>query len=276
MFFRALRISLLVLIGFSPLVVVDGWFQAVRHAGAQDDHHQSVFRSAPLWGYRVVEAFPHDPAAFTQGLIYLDGRLYEGTGKNGTSWLRLVDLETGEVRQQIDLAEEYFGEGIAIFDDRIYQLTWVSEVAFVYERETFEKVGTFAYDGEGWGLTKDDTHLIMSNGSNRIVFRDPETFRIVREIQVSDGYLPVSLLNELEWIEGEIWANVLRTDWIVRIDPDSGNVVGWINLTGLLDRDGGNGEFGVLNGIAYDAETGRVFVTGKYWPTLFEIELVPA
>ncbi len=276
MFYRALRIFLLVLIAITPLVAVHAGFPAGRYVAAQDDHHQSDYRKAPIWGYRVVEVFPHDPEAFTQGLIYLDGQLYEGTGQYGSSWLRRVELETGEVQQQLDLADEYFGEGIAIFDDRIYQLTWMNEVAFVYERESFEEIGIFTYEGEGWGLTNDDTHLIMSNGSNRIVFRDPETFRIVREIQVTDGYLPVALLNELEWIEGEIWANVLRADWIVRIDPESGDVVGWIDLSGLVDRDDENDPYGVLNGIAYDAETGRIFVTGKYWPTLFEIELVPA
>ena len=232
--------------------------------------------TAPTSGYQVIAEYPHDPGAYTQGLVFIDGTLYEGTGRNGESSLRRVDLETGEVLQSVELDEEHFGEGIAVIGDRIYQLTWQTGTAFVYDRETFALLETFSYTTEGWGLTTDGQRLIMSDGSSRIVFRDPATFAEVGAIDVRDGDMPVSNLNELEYINGEIWANVYQTDRIVRIDPASGAVTGWIDLAGLLPRDEpGNEDAEVLNGIAYDAESGRLFVTGKYWPKLFEIELVP-
>ncbi len=187
-----------------------------------------------------------------------------------------MDLETGEVLQAHALDEEYFGEGIAVVGDRIYQLTWQSGVCFVYDRETFEVLETFSYTGEGWGLTTDGERLIMSDGSSRLVFRDPDTFAVLNSVIVQDGGLPVSYLNELEYIDGEVWANIWQTDHIVHIDPATGNVTGWIDLTSLLPSDYPRAEDAeVLNGIAYDSETGRVFVTGKYWPAVFEIELVP-
>jgi glutamine cyclotransferase len=233
--------------------------------------------TAPVWDYQVVAEYPHDPTAYTQGLVRIDGTLYEGTGLEGESELRRVDLATGEVLQAHPIDEEQFGEGIVVLGDRIYQITWQSETAYVYDRETFELLNTFAYEGEGWGITTDGERLIMSDGSNHLTFRDPETFDVLGSVEVQDAGLPVTNLNELEFVEGEVWANVWQTDWIVRIDPATGNVTGWIDLSGLLPRDDPAAEDAeVLNGIAYDPETGELLVTGKFWPTLFEIELVPA
>lgn len=230
---------------------------------------------APVSGYRIVAEYPHDPDAFTQGLSIHNGGLYEGTGLEGESTLRRVDLVSGEVLQSRELDDEYFGEGIAVMNDRIYQLTWQSGTCFVYDRETFDLLGTFSYEGEGWGLTTDGERLIMSDGTSRLVFRDPETFADLGHIDVRDAGIPVSSLNELEYVEGEIWANVWQTDRVARIDPTSGLVTGWIDLSGLLSTEERETHtVDVLNGIAYDAETGRVFVTGKWWPKLFEIELV--
>lgn len=231
---------------------------------------------APVWGYRVVAAYPHDPNAYTQGLVFVDGVLYEGTGQEGESSLRRVDLYTGTVLQIHRLDYDQFGEGTVVMGDRIYQITWKDEVAFVYDRETFEVLQTFVYDGQGWGLTTDGERLIMSDGSSRIVFRDPATFEVTGSIDVQDAGLPVSNLNELEYVDGEIWANVYTTDWIVRIDPATGDVTGWIDMSGLRRTDDPRWETAeVLNGIAWDPDTGRLFVTGKYWPEMFQIELVP-
>lgn len=229
---------------------------------------------APIYGYEIVNSFPHDAEAFTQGLVWEDGMFYEGTGLNGRSSLRHVESGSGAVEQMIPLAEEYFGEGITIWEDEIIQLTWQSEIAFIYDKESFEKVGEFSYAGEGWGLTHDGRCLIMSNGSEQLSFRDPETFAEVGRISVYDGSNAVTLLNELEYINGEIFANVWQTNRIARIDPQTGQVVGWIDLTNLLDTSTLTQPVDVLNGIAYDEENGRIFVTGKLWPKLYEIELV--
>jgi glutamine cyclotransferase len=230
----------------------------------------------PTFGYRVVAEYPHDRRAFTQGLAYVDGVLYEGTGLNGESTLRRVELETGEVLQAVRLSEEYFGEGIAVLGDRIYELTWKNGICVVFDRETFEFLEAFTYQTEGWGLTTDGERLIMSDGTNRLFIRDPETFAELDTIDVYDGAQAIWSLNELEVVDGEIWANVWQTDLIARIDPETGQVTGWIDLTGLLsERDRERHPVDVLNGIAYDPETDRVFVTGKLWPKLFEIEIVP-
>ncbi|HEX6386343.1 MAG TPA: glutaminyl-peptide cyclotransferase [Anaerolineae bacterium] len=229
----------------------------------------------PVYGYRITHIYPHDSDAFTQGLVYDDGVLYEGTGRNGESTLRRVDLETGEVLQLRELPAAYFGEGIALYDNEIVQLTWQSNVGFVYNRSTFEVLRQFTYATEGWGLTHNGRCLIMSDGTDIIYFRDPETFAEIGRLHVYDNNGPVTQLNELEYVQGEIYANVWQTDRIARILPDTGQVIGWIDLTGLLEQVAVTAPVDVLNGIAYDAQGHRLFVTGKLWPALFEIELVP-
>ena len=230
--------------------------------------------SAAVAGYQVVKIYPHDPQAFTQGLVYADGFLYEGTGLNGRSGIRKVKLESGEVVQVQPLESRFFGEGIAVLPDRIVQLTWQSGVGFVYDRTTFQRTRTFNYSGEGWGLTFDGTRLIMSDGTAWLRFIDPGTLKETGRLQVKDGGRPVPHLNELEVVKGEILANVWQTDRIARISPKSGEVTGWIDLAGILDpNDAANVD--VLNGIAYDAAGDRLFVTGKLWPKLFEIRIRP-
>jgi glutaminyl-peptide cyclotransferase len=226
--------------------------------------------------YRVVRSYPHDRQAFTQGLVYHGGLLYEGTGMNGRSGIRKVRLETGEVLQVRTLGEQYFGEGIAIVDDRLVQLTWQHELGFVYDRETFAPRGTFRYTGEGWGLAYDGTRLIMSSGaaSGTLTLLDPRTLRRTGTLVVRDGGRPVAHLNELEIVKGEIFANVWQTERIARISPATGQVTGWIDVRGLLSPREAEG-VDVMNGIAYDAAGDRLFVTGKLWPKLFEIEVVP-
>jgi glutaminyl-peptide cyclotransferase len=230
---------------------------------------------APVARYQVVHVYPHDPQAFTQGLNYVDGILYEGTGLNGRSSVRKVKLENGEVLQFQKVADEYFGEGIAVWRDRIFELTWRSEVGFIYDRSSLARVGTFTYPGEGWGLTTDGTRLIMSDGSSSLRFLDPATQKETGRVQVRDGSVPVANLNELEFVKGEVLANVWQTDRIARIDPKSGRVVGWIDLQGLLSPTDAAQGVDVLNGIAYDAAKDRLFVTGKLWPKIFEIKLLP-
>lgn len=221
-------------------------------------------------GYVVVGEFPHDPEAYTQGLDFQGARLFEGTGLNGRSSLRRVDLESGEVLRQVPLAERFFGEGITVLGKRIYQITWQNGRAFVYDKATFRRLRRFTYDGQGWGLTHDGQRLVMSNGSATIAFRDPKTFEVLGEIEVTDGGEPVEMLNELEWVEGEIFANVWQTDDVVRIDPDTGEVTGRLDLSALKQQQP-NGE--VTNGIAYMESQDRLFVTGKLWDAIYEIEL---
>jgi glutamine cyclotransferase len=222
--------------------------------------------------YSVIRAFPHDRAAFTQGFEYFDGVFYEGTGLSGKSSIRKVNVETGEVLQRRDVAAEYFGEGITIWRNDLIELTWQSKVAFVYDRATFAPKRTFSYPGEGWGLTHDDTALIMSDGSAALRFLDPVSFAERRRVTVTDGGVPVPRLNELEYVKGQVYANVWQTYLIARIAPDSGRVVGWIDLTGLLTAADSAGA-DVMNGIAYDAAHDRLFVTGKLWPKVFEIKI---
>jgi len=224
--------------------------------------------------YRVVKAYPHDSQAFTQGLIYLDGHLYESTGLNGRSTLREVDLESGRVQKEISLPQQYFAEGLTNWGSTLIQLTWKKNVAFVYDRATFRLLKTFHYPWEGWGLTQDGKHLIMSDGSETIHFLDPDTFKQERKIRVTDRGKPVQNLNELEYIHGEIYANVWMSNRIARISPSTGKVLSWIDLSGILPSVEVTGEGAVLNGIAYDAAHNRLFVTGKDWPRLFEIQVV--
>jgi len=229
----------------------------------------------PEYTYRVIHTYPHDNHAFTQGLLYLNGFLYEGTGQNAESSIRKVELATGKVLQQHDIPEAYFGEGIVNWKDRLIEITWTTQVGFIYDLATFQLKSQFQYPGQGWGLTQDGKRIVMSDGTPQIRFWDPETLAELGRINVTAAGVPVQDLNELEWVKGEIYANIWQTDRIARIDPNNGRVVGWIDCSGLLnphDRVGGEGA--VLNGIAYDASTDRLFVTGKLWPKLFEIRLV--
>jgi glutamine cyclotransferase len=226
-------------------------------------------------GYRVVHTYPHDREAFTQGLVFLDGHLYESTGEQGHSSLRMVDLKTGRVLQNAPLEEKYFAEGLTDWGSTLVQLTWLSHVGFVYDRFSFRQLRTFTYNFEGWGLTHDSRNLIESDGSTTLRFLDPSSFKEVRRIEVTDSGNPVQDLNELEYIHGEIYANIWHTDRIARISPATGHVLGWIDLEGLLPANQHPGPEGVLNGIAYDAAHDRLFVTGKLWPLLFEIKIVP-
>ena len=228
----------------------------------------------PVSGYRVVNAYPHDPDAYTQGLIYRGGFLYESTGRNGLSSLRKVKIETGAVLQQRRVDQQYFAEGLTEWKGRLFQLTWQSNVAFVYDLATFAPVRTVRYPGEGWGLTGAPEGLILSDGTADLRVLDPETFREIRRVTVRDAGVPIDQLNELEFVRGEVWANVWHTDRIARIAPQTGRVVGWIDLSGLMSTYRLEAE-AVLNGIAYDAATQRLFVTGKLWPRLFEIRVVP-
>jgi glutaminyl-peptide cyclotransferase len=227
----------------------------------------------PEYTYEIVHTYPHDTSAYTQGLLYLNGVLYEGTGLEGHSSIRKVKLETGEVLQKRDIPEEYFGEGIIIWKDRLMELTWKGERGFIYDLTTFAPRGQFEYPGEGWGLTLDGKRIIMSDGTPQLRFWDPETLKETGRITVTDEGRPVSQLNELETVKGEVYANVYQTDRIARIDPSTGKVVGWIDLTGILPPADRTSETDVLNGIAYDVAGDRLFVTGKLWPKLFEIRL---
>jgi glutaminyl-peptide cyclotransferase len=228
----------------------------------------------PEYTYQIVHTYAHDPNAFTQGLVYLNGVLYEGTGLEEQSSIRKVKLETGEVLQKRDVPGEYFGEGIVIWKDRLLELTWKTEKGFIYDLATFAPKGEFTYPGEGWGLTTDGKRIIMSDGSANLRFWDPETLQEIGRIMVTDNGHPVSELNELEWVKGEVYANVWQTERIARIDPKTGKVVGWIDCHGLLTPADRTELTDVLNGIAYDAKGDRLFVTGKRWPKLFEIKLV--
>ncbi|MGQ3054837.1 MAG: glutaminyl-peptide cyclotransferase, partial [Roseateles sp.] len=227
----------------------------------------------PVQGFKVVQSYPHDPDAFTQGLFFHAGHLYESTGLRGRSSVRKVELTTGRVLQAVALPPEVFGEGIARWGDRLIALSWQEQTAFVLDLKTFKLWRKFNYAGEGWGLTSNERELIMSDGTAELRFLDPLSFKVLRRLRVTAGGQPVAQLNELEWIDGQVWANVWQTDRIARIDPGSGRVLGWIDLAGLLPAAQRRGYDDVLNGIAYDAAAKRLFVTGKLWPRLFEIEL---
>jgi glutamine cyclotransferase len=235
----------------------------------------SASAPAPVHGFKVVRSYPHDRQAFTQGLEFVDGVLYESTGMNGRSGIRKVNLATGEVLQVQPLDAAYFGEGITVWKNRIVQLTWQSGMGFVYDRQTLQQQRSFPYTGEGWGLTHDGTRLIMSDGSDSGTLRllDPETLRQVGTLAVKDGGRPVARLNELEYVKGEIFANVWQSERVAVISPSTGRVTAWIDLQGLLDPRERAG-VDVLNGIAYDAKGDRLFVTGKLWPRVFEIQVV--
>lgn len=227
----------------------------------------------PVYGYKIVKTYPHDPYAFTQGLVYENGVLYEGTGLYGQSTLRMVELETGQVLKLRRLDPQYFGEGIAIWKNQIVQLTWQEKTGFVYDKASFDLLKEFSYTTEGWGITHDGQKLIMSDGSAHLYFLDPETFQEIGRLTVTGNDKPVVHLNELEFIKGKIYANIWQIDRIAMISLETGRVEAWIDLAGLLKPEDRKGSEDVLNGIAYDAQGDRLFVTGKLWPKLFHIEL---
>jgi glutaminyl-peptide cyclotransferase len=222
-------------------------------------------------GYRTVRTYPHDPGAFTQGLIFENGHLYESTGLYGHSSLREVDLQTGRILREYDLPVGYFGEGLTDWGNDLVQVTWTSQIGFIYDRRTFRLLRSFRYSGEGWGLTQDGRNLILSDGTSTLRFLDPRSFRQVRTVTVTDLGMPVTRIDELEYIHGEIYANIWLSNRIARISPNSGRVLGWIDLTGIIPSAELRGTGSVLNGIAWDADGNRIFVTGKLWPKLFEI-----
>lgn len=227
----------------------------------------------PVWGHEVVRVHPHDPDAFTQGLTFHDGYLYEGTGRRGASSLRRIRLPDGRVEERVDLPPTFFGEGVAVVGSRIVQLTWTARVGFVYDLESMAPIARFEQIADGWGLAWDGRALIQSDGSHRLYLLDPEDFALVRTVEVRDRGRPVRQLNELEYVDGELWANVWHSERIARIDPRSGELLGWIDLSGLVEGVQVSDPEAVLNGIAYDPAAGRLWVTGKLWPQLFEIRV---
>ena len=231
--------------------------------------------AAPEWNYRVVASYPHDSTAFTQGLLVQGDRLFESTGGYGESTLRVTDLASGRIFRQRSLASNLFGEGLALAGGRLYQLTWKAGLGLMHDSATLEQVGQFSYPGEGWGLAASDQHLVMSDGSAQLRFLDRTDLQELRRVEVYDGGRPVAGLNELEYVQGSLYANVWPTDRIAIINPDSGQVRGWLDLSNLLPLVFRHPRIDVLNGIAYDAEAKRLFVTGKRWPRLFEIEVLP-
>ncbi len=248
-------------------------YAVTSKAETQEPNQMTAPARVPTYTYEVINVYPHDSEAFTQGLVFHQGALYESTGLNRSSSLRLVELETGKVLKKVDVAAQFFAEGLALFNGRLYQLTWLDHQGFVYDLDSFNRVGDFSYSGEGWGLTRDAQSLIMSDGTSRIRFLNPDTFEVQRVIIVQDNGRDITQLNELEYVKGEIYANIWQTDRIARINPQTGRVVAWINLSGLLSAEDRSRPVDVLNGIAYDEASDRLFVTGKLWPKLFEIKL---
>ncbi len=264
---RLLSVYLVLFLTFCSFLAAFALEPAVGQTG-------TLSGSVPRYRFQVVQVYPHDRQAFTQGLEFRDGFLYEGTGLKGRSTLRKEDLESGKVLQEIELAPQFFGEGITVLDSRITQLTWQSHVGYVYDQSSFRMLKNFSYQGEGWGLTNDGKQIYMSDGTAQIRCLDPETLHELRRFTVRDGGEEINELNELEWVRGEIYANIWGTDRIARISPSDGRVVGWIDLAGLLPEKDRTSETDVLNGIAYDAAADRLFVTGKLWPKLFQIKLI--
>jgi len=251
------RFGLLILLAFTLAAPVDVW------------------AALPIYGVRIVHEYPHDPGAFTEGLFYKDGFLYESTGLEGHSNIRKVALETGKVLRKHDLRPDLFGEGIVPWKGHLIQVTWRTGLGFVYDLATFKTVSTFSYSGEGWALTTDGARLILSDGTPRLRFLDPGTLKQTDDLTVTAEGAPVANLNELEWVKGEILANIWFSNYIARIDPKNGHVLGWIDLRSLAAKLGPHGDNDVLNGIAYDKAHDRLFVTGKNWPKVFEIKVTP-
>ena len=266
---RLVLISLLIL----SLVALGACSSDADRPGATEA--EATAETPPVHSYTIINAYPHDRQAFTQGLVLDQGILYEGTGLRGRSSLRRVDLTTGRVLQLRALPAQFFGEGITVFGPHIIQLTWQSQVGFVYDKTNFTLLRTFTYPTEGWGITHDGQRLIMSDGTSTLYFLDPATLGEIGQLHVQDDSGPVVRLNELEYVQGSIYANIWQTDRIARIDPESGQVTAWIDLAGLLPLEDRVEQVDVLNGIAYDADQDRLFVTGKLWPKLFEIQIHP-
>ena len=253
------------------LLTLTGVFFIYRYSNIEANANSNVI---PVYSYKVVNTYPHDRSAFTEGLVFENGVLYEGTGLRGYSNLRRVKLETGEILQIYELLPQFFGEGVTIYGDKIIQLTWQSNIGFVYDKYSFKLLQEFNYPDEGWGITHDGKHLIVSDGTSTLHFLNPETFEEISQIEVSANDTPVTKINELEYIQGEIYANIWLTELIARIDPLTGQVIGWIDLKGILSPEDDSETVDVLNGIAHDPKNSRLFVTGKFWPKLFEIELI--
>ncbi|HZS46155.1 MAG TPA: glutaminyl-peptide cyclotransferase [Blastocatellia bacterium] len=241
------------------------------NSGTSSSSNQPVQAKKVDW--EVVNSYPHDPDAFLQGLVWFNNSFYESTGRNGKSSLRHVEFPSGNILKKFDLPPQYFGEGLAMVGDKLFQLTWTSKKAFVYDRETFNLLHEYTYNTEGWGLTYDGKYLILSDGSSTLTYYDPDNFHPIKKLNVTNNGSPVLRLNELEYINGEIWSNIWQTDQIVRINPDTGQVTSYLDMTGLLTREFRTGREDVLNGIAYDPQTKRIFVSGKLWPRIFEIKL---
>lgn len=241
-----------------------------------NDNGSGTKSTTMQYTYGIVNTYPHSTSAFTEGLIFSEGYLYESTGLNGQSSLRRVDLTTGDVLKEYNLPSQYFGEGITIFNNTIIQLTWQSHIGFIYDKNTFALLGNFTYPTEGWGLTFDGKQLIMSDGTDNLYFLNPTTFQRTGQVQVHDGKEQITQINELEYINGQVYANIWQTNKIAIINPQTGQVTGWINLTGLPAETAVNSNpNAVLNGIAYDQQNNRLFVTGKDWPSLYQINLLP-
>lgn len=259
---------------FAPILLLAACQSAPPPAGTKTA--DTLGQQAALYTARVVADYPHDPRAFTQGLFFLDGALFESTGLEGQSTIRRVNIDDGRVLQQVSIPRTMFGEGIVNWGDQIISITWQDGVGFRWDRATFRQLGTWRYRGEGWGLTQDGQNIIMSDGTPQLRFLDPATLTERRRVTVTDNGQPVGELNELEWVNGEVFANVFQTPRIARIDPASGRVTGWIDLSAITAQMRNAPGADVLNGIAYDAATDRLFVTGKNWPRLYEIDLVAA
>lgn len=259
-----ITVALIVVISIAAYVVL----------GTQSPNNEQDSQVTPInYTYKIVQEYPHDTSAFTEGLVYSDGYLYESTGLNGNSTLRKEDLLTGEILQQISLDQQYFGEGIAVIGDRIVLLTWQSQIGFIYNKTSFNQLGQFTYPSEGWGITNNGKSLIMSDGTATLYFLNPETYERTGTVQVHDGNMSVNMLNELEYINGTVYANIWHEDRVAIINIHTGEVEGWINLAGI-NQDPITDFEDVLNGIAYDPANGRLFVTGKRWSTIFEIQLI--
>ncbi|GJM15974.1 MAG: glutaminyl-peptide cyclotransferase [Thermodesulfobacteriota bacterium] len=270
---RALSVSRkLCLLALAFAIIFSPWF---------DSPFKSVFVAAAnekdkatLYSYKVVNTFSHDPESFTQGLFLEDGILYESTGLNGKSAVKKIDLKTGKVIQSRNMQDKFFGEGLTIVNDKIFQITWRSKTGFVYDKDSLEILRTFSYKTQGWGITYDGKYLIISDGSEILYFMDPKSFVVVGKLEVYNDNGKVSKLNELEYIDGEIYANIWGKDLIARIDPKTGYVNSWIDLTGILSKEDRKGKEDVLNGIAYNPENNSLLVTGKLWPKIFEIKII--